>query len=90
MRANRVSERAKYGRSDPHSNRASLKHRGHKAQSCWTFLDSKKAFDTVRTAAVIEAPGNQGVSTQFIGMFRELYNNFTSIPPYEGIIFELN
>ncbi|VDO28401.1 unnamed protein product [Haemonchus placei] len=30
---------------------------------CLTFIDLKKAFDTVETEAVIEALGNQGVPT---------------------------
>uniref|UniRef100_A0A7I4YUU2 Reverse transcriptase domain-containing protein n=1 Tax=Haemonchus contortus TaxID=6289 RepID=A0A7I4YUU2_HAECO len=42
---------------------------------CLTFIDLKKAFDTVETEAVIEALGNQGVHTQFIRMLRELYDS---------------
>nr|CDJ81081.1 RNA-directed DNA polymerase (reverse transcriptase) domain containing protein [Haemonchus contortus] len=41
-----------------------------------TFIDLKKAFDTVETEAVIETLGNQGVPTQYIRMLRELYDNF--------------
>nr|CDJ94238.1 RNA-directed DNA polymerase (reverse transcriptase) domain containing protein [Haemonchus contortus] len=44
---------------------------------CLTFIDLKKAFDTVKTEAVIEALGNQGVPTKYIRMLRELYDNFT-------------
>ncbi|EPB74822.1 hypothetical protein ANCCEY_06085 [Ancylostoma ceylanicum] len=40
---------------------------------CLTFIDLKKAFDTVETEAVLEALGNQGVQTQYIRIFRELY-----------------
>uniref|UniRef100_W6NCR3 RNA-directed DNA polymerase (Reverse transcriptase) domain containing protein n=1 Tax=Haemonchus contortus TaxID=6289 RepID=W6NCR3_HAECO len=56
---------------------------------CLTFIDLKKAFDTVETEAVIEALGKQGVPTQYIGMLRELYDNFTTrISPFynEAII----
>ncbi|XGW02456.1 hypothetical protein V3C99_014469 [Haemonchus contortus] len=50
---------------------------------CLTFIDLKKAFDTVETEAVIEALGNQGVPTQYIRMLRELYDNFTTrISPF--------
>ncbi|EYC23509.1 hypothetical protein Y032_0015g2689 [Ancylostoma ceylanicum] len=38
---------------------------------CLTFVDLKKAFDTVETEAVLEALGNQGVPTQYIRMFRD-------------------
>uniref|UniRef100_A0A7I5E6J0 Reverse transcriptase domain-containing protein n=1 Tax=Haemonchus contortus TaxID=6289 RepID=A0A7I5E6J0_HAECO len=48
-----------------------------------TFIDLKKAFDTVETEAVIEALGNQGVPTQCIRMLRELYDSFTTkISPF--------
>uniref|UniRef100_A0A7I4YB57 Reverse transcriptase domain-containing protein n=1 Tax=Haemonchus contortus TaxID=6289 RepID=A0A7I4YB57_HAECO len=33
---------------------------------CLTFIDLKKAFDTVETGAVIKALGNQGVPTQYM------------------------
>ncbi|EPB66375.1 lectin C-type domain protein [Ancylostoma ceylanicum] len=36
---------------------------------CLTFIDLKKAFDTVETEAVLEALGNQGVPTQYIRIF---------------------
>ncbi|XGW05099.1 hypothetical protein V3C99_015905 [Haemonchus contortus] len=50
---------------------------------CLTFIDLKKAFDTVETEAVIEALGNQGVPTQYIRMLRELYDSFTTrISPF--------
>uniref|UniRef100_W6NGJ2 RNA-directed DNA polymerase (Reverse) n=1 Tax=Haemonchus contortus TaxID=6289 RepID=W6NGJ2_HAECO len=43
-----------------------------------TFIDLKKAFDTVETEAVIEALGYQGVPTRYVRILRELYNNFTT------------
>ncbi|EPB76542.1 hypothetical protein ANCCEY_04378 [Ancylostoma ceylanicum] len=43
-----------------------------------TFIDLKKAFDTVETEAVLEAMDNQVVPTQYIRIFRELYSNFTT------------
>uniref|UniRef100_A0A7I4XXE3 Reverse transcriptase domain-containing protein n=1 Tax=Haemonchus contortus TaxID=6289 RepID=A0A7I4XXE3_HAECO len=50
---------------------------------CLTFIDLKKAFDTVETEAVIEALGNQDVPTQYIRMLGGLYDNFTTrIPPF--------
>uniref|UniRef100_W6NAJ7 RNA-directed DNA polymerase (Reverse transcriptase) domain containing protein n=1 Tax=Haemonchus contortus TaxID=6289 RepID=W6NAJ7_HAECO len=58
---------------------------------CLTFIDLKKAFDTVETEAVIEALGNQGVPTQYVRMLRELYNNFTTriSPFYEEAIINV-
>ncbi|KAK6736057.1 hypothetical protein RB195_018998 [Necator americanus] len=50
---------------------------------CLTFIDLKKAFDTVETEAVMEALYNQGVPTPYIKILRELYNNFmTKIFPF--------
>ncbi|KAK6761096.1 hypothetical protein RB195_022239 [Necator americanus] len=43
-----------------------------------TFIDLKKAFDSVETEAVVEALDNQGVPTQYIKVLRELYSNFTN------------
>ncbi|KAK6747460.1 hypothetical protein RB195_000577 [Necator americanus] len=40
---------------------------------CLTFIDLKKAFDSVETEAVVEALDNQGVPTQYIKVLRELY-----------------
>uniref|UniRef100_A0A7I4XYH1 Reverse transcriptase domain-containing protein n=1 Tax=Haemonchus contortus TaxID=6289 RepID=A0A7I4XYH1_HAECO len=59
---------------------------------CITFIDLKKAFDTVETEAVIEALGNQGVPIQYVRMLRELYDNFTTrISPFsEEIITNVN
>ncbi|KAK6762624.1 hypothetical protein RB195_023371 [Necator americanus] len=52
--------------------------REYKMPVCLTFVDLKKAFDSVETEAVVEALDNQGVSTQYIKVFRELYSNFTT------------
>uniref|UniRef100_A0A7I4YYM3 Reverse transcriptase domain-containing protein n=1 Tax=Haemonchus contortus TaxID=6289 RepID=A0A7I4YYM3_HAECO len=62
--------------------------REYKMPLCLTFIDLKKAFDTVETEAVIEALGNQGVPTQYIRMLRELYDNFTTriSPFYKEVI----
>uniref|UniRef100_A0A7I4XUS5 Reverse transcriptase domain-containing protein n=1 Tax=Haemonchus contortus TaxID=6289 RepID=A0A7I4XUS5_HAECO len=50
---------------------------------CLTFINSKKAFDTVEAEAVIEALGNQDV--------RELCNNFTTriLPFYKEVIINV-
>ncbi|KAK6749172.1 hypothetical protein RB195_001650 [Necator americanus] len=58
---------------------------------CLTFIDLKKAFDSVETEAVVEALDNQGVPTQYIKVLRELYNNFTTgIPPFhKNIIIDV-
>ncbi|EYC23371.1 hypothetical protein Y032_0015g2612 [Ancylostoma ceylanicum] len=58
---------------------------------CLTFIDLKKAFDTVETEAVLEALGNQGVPTQDIRIFRELYSNFTTriSPFYDDITIDV-
>nr|CDJ86928.1 endonuclease-reverse transcriptase [Haemonchus contortus] len=55
---------------------------------CLTFIDLKKAFDTVETEAVIEALGNQGIPMQYIRMLRELYDSFTTriSPFYKEVI----
>uniref|UniRef100_A0A7I4Z0T2 Reverse transcriptase domain-containing protein n=1 Tax=Haemonchus contortus TaxID=6289 RepID=A0A7I4Z0T2_HAECO len=48
-----------------------------------TFIDSKEAFDTVETEAIIESLANQDLPTQYIRMLRELYDNFTTrVPPF--------
>uniref|UniRef100_A0A7I4Y071 Reverse transcriptase domain-containing protein n=1 Tax=Haemonchus contortus TaxID=6289 RepID=A0A7I4Y071_HAECO len=62
--------------------------REYKIPLCLTFIDLKKAFDTVETEAVIEALDNQGVPTQYIRMLRELYDNFTTriSPFYKEVI----
>ncbi|EPB77207.1 hypothetical protein ANCCEY_03733 [Ancylostoma ceylanicum] len=58
---------------------------------CLTFIDLGKAFDTVETEAVSEFLGNQGVATQYIRIFRELYSNFTtrSSPFYDDITIDV-
>ncbi|KAK6756377.1 hypothetical protein RB195_014658 [Necator americanus] len=57
--------------------------REYKMPLCLTFIDLKKAFDSVETEAVVEALDNQGVPTQYIKVLRELYSNFTSgISPF--------
>ncbi|XGW32200.1 hypothetical protein V3C99_010408 [Haemonchus contortus] len=65
--------------------------REYKMPLCLTFIDLKKAFDTVETEAVIEAVGNQGVPTQYIRMLRELYDNFTTriSPFYKEVIINV-
>ncbi|XGW32297.1 hypothetical protein V3C99_017105, partial [Haemonchus contortus] len=65
--------------------------REYKMPLCLTFIDLKKAFDTVETEAVIEALGNQGVPTQYIRMLRELYDNFTTriSPFYKEVIINV-
>ncbi|KAK6744031.1 hypothetical protein RB195_010995 [Necator americanus] len=52
--------------------------RKYKMPLCLTFIDLKKAFDSVETEAVVEALDNQGVPTQHIKVLRELYSNFTT------------
>ncbi|KAK6761182.1 hypothetical protein RB195_022300 [Necator americanus] len=47
--------------------------REYKMPLCLTFIDLKKAFDSVETEAVVEALDNQGVPTQYIKVLRELY-----------------
>ncbi|KAK6732637.1 hypothetical protein RB195_016789 [Necator americanus] len=58
---------------------------------CFTFIDLKKAFDSVEAEAVVEALDNQGVPTQYIKALRELYSNFTTgiSPFYKNIIIDV-
>ncbi|KAK6760415.1 hypothetical protein RB195_021762 [Necator americanus] len=65
--------------------------REYKIPLCLTFIDLKKAFDSVETEAVVEALDNQGVYTQYIKVLRELYSNFTSgiLPFYKDIIIDV-
>ncbi|KAK6750712.1 hypothetical protein RB195_002593 [Necator americanus] len=65
--------------------------REYKMPLCLTFIDLKKAFDSVQTEAVVEALDNQGVPTQYIKVLRELYSNFTTIisPFYKNIIIDV-
>ncbi|EYC45304.1 hypothetical protein Y032_0432g1349 [Ancylostoma ceylanicum] len=84
MRASRVSERIQYDRPHIHTvSRLTEVSREYKMPLCLTFIDLKKAFDTVETEAVLEALGTQGVPTQYIRIFRELYCIFTTrISPF--------
>ena len=43
---------------------------------CLTFIDIKKAFDSIETEAVIEAQAKQGFHTQSIKILRELHYGF--------------
>ena len=65
--------------------------REYKMPLCLTFIDLKKAFDSVETEAVIEALGNQGVPTHYIRILRELYSNFTTriSPFYKEVIIDV-
>ncbi|KAK6729480.1 hypothetical protein RB195_006494 [Necator americanus] len=56
-----------------------------------TFIELKKAFDSVETEAVMETLDNQGVSTQYIKVLRELHSNFTTgiSPFYKNIIIDV-
>ncbi|KAK6747997.1 hypothetical protein RB195_000919 [Necator americanus] len=58
---------------------------------CLTFIDLKKAFDSVETEAVVEALDNQGVPTHYIKVLRELYSNFTTgiSPFYKNITIDV-
>ncbi|EYC43821.1 hypothetical protein Y032_0480g2243 [Ancylostoma ceylanicum] len=65
--------------------------REYKMPLCLTFIDLRKAFDTVEIEAVLEALGNQGAPIQYIRIFRVLYNNFsTRISPfYDNITIDV-
>ena len=56
-----------------------------------TFIDLKKAFNSLETEAVIEALGKHGVPTQYIRMLCELYSNFTTriSPFYKEVIVDV-
>ncbi|VDO62016.1 unnamed protein product [Heligmosomoides polygyrus] len=58
---------------------------------CLTFIDLKKAFDSVETEALIEALLTQGVPTQYIGVLRELYSEFTTkiSPFYNDVVIDV-
>ncbi|KAK6734925.1 hypothetical protein RB195_018242 [Necator americanus] len=50
---------------------------------CLTFIDLRKAFDSIETEEIMEALDNQGAPTQYIKRLRELYSNFsTGISPF--------
>ncbi|EPB72987.1 hypothetical protein ANCCEY_07908 [Ancylostoma ceylanicum] len=52
---------------------------------CLTFINLKKAFDTVETEAVLEALGNQGDS-----IYQDISNFTTRISPfYDDIIIDV-
>ncbi|WKX96152.1 hypothetical protein Q1695_012531 [Nippostrongylus brasiliensis] len=61
--------------------------REYKTPLCLTYIDLKKAFDSVETVAVIEALGKQGVSTQYVKILSELYKGFTTVitPFYNNV-----
>ncbi|KAK6744754.1 hypothetical protein RB195_011460 [Necator americanus] len=64
--------------------------REYKMPLCLTFIDLKKAFDSVETEAVVEALDNQGVPTQYIKVLRELYSNFTTgFSPFYNIVIDV-
>ncbi|KAJ1356190.1 hypothetical protein KIN20_013858 [Parelaphostrongylus tenuis] len=65
--------------------------REYKQPLCLTFIDLKKAFDSVETEAVIEALDNQGVPTRYIMILRELYKDFTTriSPFYNNITIDV-
>ncbi|KAK6764161.1 hypothetical protein RB195_024473 [Necator americanus] len=65
--------------------------REYKMPLCLTFIDLKKAFDSLETEAVVKALDNQGVPPQYIKVFRELYSNLaTGISPfYKYIIIDV-
>ncbi|KJH39683.1 hypothetical protein DICVIV_14434, partial [Dictyocaulus viviparus] len=50
--------------------------REYKTPLYLTFIDLKKAFDSVETEAVMEALTNQALPTPYIKILRELYKNF--------------
>ncbi|KAK6743083.1 hypothetical protein RB195_010385 [Necator americanus] len=63
MRASTVSKRIQH--ELPHS-RFRNSSREYKMPLCLTFIDLKKAFDSVETEAVMEALDNQGIPTNYI------------------------
>ncbi|VDP09963.1 unnamed protein product [Heligmosomoides polygyrus] len=65
--------------------------REYKQPLCLTFIDLKKAFDSVETEAVFEALLTQGVPTQYIRVLRELYSGFTSkiTPFYNDVVIDV-
>ncbi|KAE9418081.1 hypothetical protein Angca_007740, partial [Angiostrongylus cantonensis] len=52
-----------------------------------TFIDLKKTFDSTEIEAGMEALDSQGVPTQYVKIFRQLYKNFTIkiLPFYNDI-----
>ncbi|KAE9420430.1 hypothetical protein Angca_005797, partial [Angiostrongylus cantonensis] len=45
----------------------------YKRPLCLTFIDLKKAFDSIEMEAVMEALGSQGVPFQYVKILLELY-----------------
>ena len=58
---------------------------------CLTFIDLKKAFDSVETEVITEALAKQGVQTQYIKILCELYYRFTTriSPFYKEVIIDI-
>ncbi|EYC37077.1 hypothetical protein Y032_0828g2555 [Ancylostoma ceylanicum] len=65
--------------------------REYKMPLCLMYIDLRKAFKTDETEAVLEALSNQGVPTQWIRIFCELYSNFTTriSPSYDDITIDI-
>ena len=65
--------------------------REFKMPFCLTFIDLKKAFNSVETEAVIEALAKQGVQTQYIKILHDLYYGFTTriSPFYKEVIIDV-
>ncbi|KAK6765035.1 hypothetical protein RB195_025101 [Necator americanus] len=65
--------------------------REYKMSLCLTFIDLKKAFNSIETEAVMETLDNQGVPSQYIKVLRGLYSNFTTAisPFYKNIIIDI-
>ncbi|VDP10776.1 unnamed protein product [Heligmosomoides polygyrus] len=74
MRTSRVSERIQHGR--PPTQHYIEVSREYKPLLCLTFIDLKKAFDSVETEAVIDALLTQRVPTQYIRVFQEHDQDF--------------
>ncbi len=45
---------------------------------CLTFVDCEKAFDSMKTNAVIEALANQNIQTKYVKAIQEIYTNATA------------
>ncbi|KAK6765597.1 hypothetical protein RB195_025483 [Necator americanus] len=58
---------------------------------CRTFINLKKAFDSVETEPAMETLDNRCVPTHYIRVLRELYSNFTTgiLPLYKNIIIDV-
>ncbi|KAE9413407.1 hypothetical protein Angca_009353, partial [Angiostrongylus cantonensis] len=51
--------------------------REDKRPLCLTFIESQRTFDSIEIEAVMETLESQGVCTQNVEIFEELYKNFT-------------